>query len=233
MFVGSSSAPSSVAVSSLARPDPTFRLEALGDVHDRASFACGQEALDRYFRTQATQDIRRRIANCFVAVEQATEKLAAYYTIASASIPTSDLPAAITKRLPRYPTIPAVRIGHFAVDLRFRGRGLGAALLADAIQRVLLPPPPVFGLLVGTMVTPRTIKPKRSIATTASYSSPVSRARPTLDMLQLAPILKQKIKIKPVPPVIIPEEYSILRVGDIAMYRQRIEVVRQVKSAER
>ena len=57
-------------------------------------------------------------------------------------------PPEITKRLPRYPTIPAVRIGRLAVDLRFRGRGLGAALLADAIQRVLLSPPAVFALLV-------------------------------------------------------------------------------------
>jgi hypothetical protein len=32
-------------------------------------------ALDRYFQTQATQDIRRRIANCFVAVETATNHL--------------------------------------------------------------------------------------------------------------------------------------------------------------
>ncbi|MBK5291286.1 MAG: GNAT family N-acetyltransferase [Acidobacteriia bacterium] len=125
-----------------------FRLEPLGDVHDRAAFTCGREPLDRYFHTQATQDIRRRIATCFVAVEEATGKLAAYYTIASACIPTPDLPPEITKRLPRYPAIPAVRIGRLAVDLNFHGRGLGAALLADALRRVLLSPPVVFALLV-------------------------------------------------------------------------------------
>jgi hypothetical protein len=67
---------------------PEFRLEPLSDRHDRASFASGEEALDRYLRTQATQDIRRRIASCFAAAEAATGHLAAYYTIASASIPT-------------------------------------------------------------------------------------------------------------------------------------------------
>ena len=92
--------------------------------------------------------MRRRIAACFVAVEDATGKLAAYYSIASASIPTPDLPPEITKRLPRSPSIPAVRIGRLAVDLKFRGRGLGAALLADALRRVLLSPPAVFALLV-------------------------------------------------------------------------------------
>src|SRR5258708_39230580 len=127
---------------------PPFRLERLKDEQDRASFTSGQESLDRYFQSQVTQDVRRRVTACFVAIDQATGKLAAYYTIASASIPTPDLPAEITKRLPRYPTIPAVRIGRLAVDLEYRGRGLGGALLADALQRVLLSPPAVFALLV-------------------------------------------------------------------------------------
>ena len=125
-----------------------FRVEPLNEGHDRAAFACGEEALDRYLRTQATQDIRRRIATCFVAIEGATGKLAAYYTIASASIPTPLLPPEIVKRLPRYPTFPAVRIGRLAVDLKFRGRGLGAAMLADAASRTLQAPPAVFALLV-------------------------------------------------------------------------------------
>ena len=125
-----------------------FRVEALSEKHDRAAFACGQEALDRYLRTHATQDIRRRVANCFVAIEGATAKLAAYYTIASASIPTPQLPPEMIKRLPRYPTLPAVRIGRLAVDLKFRERGLGAAILADAASRAAQAPPAVFALLV-------------------------------------------------------------------------------------
>ena len=67
--------------------DSPFRLAPLGAEHDRGSFHRGEEALDRYFKTQATQDIRRRIANCFVAVEGATGLVAAYYTIAAASVP--------------------------------------------------------------------------------------------------------------------------------------------------
>ena len=127
---------------------PPFRVELLSAQHDRAAFACGEEALDRYLRTQATQDIRRRVATCFVAIEVATGEFAAYYTIASASIPTPQLPPEIVKRLPRYPTLPAVRIGRLAVDLQFRGRGLGAAMLADAASRTLQAPPAVFALLV-------------------------------------------------------------------------------------
>jgi hypothetical protein len=60
--------------------DPPFHLAPPGAEHDRASCDCGEEALDRYFKTQAIQDIRRRVANCFVAVE-ASGVVAGYYTI--------------------------------------------------------------------------------------------------------------------------------------------------------
>lgn len=125
-----------------------FRLELLGAGHERSSFRCGDEALDRYFQTQVTQDVRRRVANCFVAVEADTGRIAAYYTISAASIPLIDLGADEAKRLPRYPTIPAVRIGRLAVDERFQGRGLGAVLPADAASRTLKGDAAAFALLV-------------------------------------------------------------------------------------
>lgn len=129
-----------------------FRLELLNDAHDRASFSCGtgegNAALDRYLKTQATQDIRRRVATCFVAVEASTGQVAAYYTLASAGIPFTELPPEITKKLPRYPSIPAVRIGRLAVDSRFQGKGLGGAILGDALYRVLASAPATYALLV-------------------------------------------------------------------------------------
>jgi ribosomal protein S18 acetylase RimI-like enzyme len=125
-----------------------FRYERLIDAHDRTAFRCGEEALDRYFQTQATQDIRRRVANCFIAVEAATGQIAAYYTMSAASIPFVDLPPEESKRLPRYPTLPAVRIGRLAVDARFQRRGLGAALIANAIHRTLQADAAAFTLLV-------------------------------------------------------------------------------------
>ncbi|HUG82624.1 MAG TPA: GNAT family N-acetyltransferase [Bryobacterales bacterium] len=125
-----------------------FRLEALTEAHDRAAFACGEEPLDRYFHQQVTQDIRRNITNCFVAVEAAGGVIPAYYTLAAAGIPTPDLPPELTRKLPRCPTIPAVRIGRLAVDRRFQGRGLGAALLADAALRTLGSAPAADALVV-------------------------------------------------------------------------------------
>jgi ribosomal protein S18 acetylase RimI-like enzyme len=125
-----------------------FGFEALSDGHDRAAFDCGDEALDRYFRTQATQDIRRRVANCFVVVESATGQVAGYYTLSSASIPLIDLPPEITKRLPRYPTLPAVLIGRLAVDRRFQRRGLGELMLINAVHRTMQDSAAAFALLV-------------------------------------------------------------------------------------
>ena len=111
-----------------------FRVAPLNAAHDRTAFNCGSEPLDRYLRQQVTQDVRRRVAACFVALADG-ERIAGYYTLASASVLLADLPASTGKKLPRYPTVPAIRMGRLAVDQAFKGQGLGGALLADALDR--------------------------------------------------------------------------------------------------
>jgi len=117
-------------------PEGKYRVLPLAAAHDRSSFRCGVEPLDRYFREQVTQDVRRRVTACFVAVA-ATGDVAGFYTLASASVLLGDLPVALGRKLPRYPSVPAVRMGRLAVDCQFAGRGLGGALLADALVRVI------------------------------------------------------------------------------------------------
>ena len=116
-------------------PVPPFVIEPLSDAHDRVAFDSGIAALDRYFASQATQDLRRRIAACFVAVERDTKTVVGYYTIATSSVPLTDIAAATARKLPRYPLVPAVRIGRLAVAISQRGKGLGAGLLIDGIAR--------------------------------------------------------------------------------------------------
>jgi ribosomal protein S18 acetylase RimI-like enzyme len=115
---------------------PPFRIEPL-DVkrHDRDGFDCGCDPLNRYFAQQVSQDVKRFITTCFVAVETATAQVAGYYTLSAGSVSLSDLPVAVARKLPRYPTVPIVRIGRLAVDADFQGRQLGAALLFDALNR--------------------------------------------------------------------------------------------------
>jgi GNAT superfamily N-acetyltransferase len=125
-----------------------FRIEPLGPDHDRSEFACGTEALDRYFREQVTQDMRRRVTARYVAVEASGAKIAGYYTLAAAGVPLLDIPKSLAKRLPRYPSVPVARIGRLAVDQAYRGRKLGSALLWDAIARFLRSEIAVFALIV-------------------------------------------------------------------------------------
>ena len=125
-----------------------FRVEVLGLAHDRGAFSCGVEALDHYHVRQASQDIRRRVSACYVAVEIASGKIAGYYTLAAGGVPLIDLPEALSKRLPRYPSIPVARIGRLAVDQTFHGKKLGGALLADAAMRATRSEVAVFALVV-------------------------------------------------------------------------------------
>ena len=111
-----------------------FQVKPLDAAYDRAAFNCGSEPLNRYFREQVSQDVRRRLAACFVAFADG-QRIAGYYTLSSASLLLGDLPSSVGKKLPRYPTVPTVRMGRLAVEEAFKGRGLGGALLADALSR--------------------------------------------------------------------------------------------------
>lgn len=124
-----------------------FRVALLDAAHDRATFNSGAEFLDRYLREQVTQDVRRRVAACFVALADG-QRIAGYYTLASASLLLADLPASTGKKLPRYPTVPAVRLGRLAVDQAFKGKGLGGALLADALDRAARSEIAAYALMV-------------------------------------------------------------------------------------
>ena len=124
-----------------------FLLAPLNSAHDRTTFCSDSEPLNRYLREQVNQDIRRRVAACFVALTN-NQRIAGYYTLASASLLLVDLPASARKKLPRYPTVPAVRMGRLAVDQEFKGQGLGGALLADALDRACRSEIAAFALLV-------------------------------------------------------------------------------------
>ena len=111
-----------------------FRVRTLDNSFDRKRFTSGMLALDQYFQQQVTQDIRRRVTACFVALTD-EDRVAGYYTLATASLLLGDLPTELAKKLPRYPSLPTVRMGRLAVDQNFKAQGLGGALLADALHR--------------------------------------------------------------------------------------------------
>jgi GNAT superfamily N-acetyltransferase len=124
-----------------------FVIEPLA-AHDRSAFSCGVAPLDRYLREQASQDVKRLVASCFVAVEAATGRIAGYYTLAATGVPANDLPFQELRRLPRYPVLPAALVGRLAIDQHFRRQGLGSALLADPALRVVRGDVKAFALIV-------------------------------------------------------------------------------------
>ena len=102
---------------------------------DRQDFDCGTPELNRYLQEHLSQDVKRFYATVFLAVDHETKKIAGYYTLASASVDLSSLPQELTKKLPKYPVAPAIRLGRLAVDISAQGTGLGTKLMADAVLR--------------------------------------------------------------------------------------------------
>ena len=112
------------------------RVEPLSAQHDRAGFSSGSEPLDRYLRTQAGQEARKNISAPFVLV-LTDGSIGGYYTLSATSLRLAELPHELSRRLPRYPLIPATLLGRLAVDHRLQGQGCGRFLLADALWRAV------------------------------------------------------------------------------------------------
>ena len=118
------------------RPFADLRVVPLGELHDRAGFTCGVESLDRYLKTRAGQDIRRKANAVFVlGAEAEPERVLGYYTLCAMAISQGEVPEAARKHVPRYPLVSCTLIGRLAVAKDQQGRRLGSILLADALLR--------------------------------------------------------------------------------------------------
>lgn len=116
---------------------PAYNIEPLDRHHDRAAFCCGNEALDRYLKQQASQDARKNVAAPFVLLTPGSRVIKGYYTLSMTGIETGSLPEDVARRLPRYPVTPATLLGRLAVDQGCRGCGIGRLLIANALGRCL------------------------------------------------------------------------------------------------
>ncbi|CAN7392950.1 GNAT family N-acetyltransferase [Rhizobium sp. LjRoot254] len=116
--------------------DVAFEIEMLSG-HDRTRFDCGVPELNNYLKMRATQDMKRRVASCFVAIEKPKHTISGFYTLSACHLLLTDISELMKKALPLYPEVPAIRLGRLAVDQTFRGKGVGSLLLADAIRRSL------------------------------------------------------------------------------------------------
>ena len=108
--------------------------------YDRGSFDCGVPALNDYLKIQASQDIRNNYNITFVALAENSYNIVGFYTLSNASVPLKHIPPGAQKKLPKYPDVPAIRLGRLAVDKSAQGTGVGKILLADAILQSLKSP---------------------------------------------------------------------------------------------
>lgn len=141
----------------MAPPRPDLKVEALASHHDREDFSCGVDSLDRYLRTQASQDIRRKANGVFILVESdKPDVVLGYYTLCATALAQGDVPAAARKHVPRYPLVSATLVGRLAVSQARQGERLGAVLLADAVQRAYASAHTVgSSMLVGEAINER------------------------------------------------------------------------------
>lgn len=110
-------------------------IELLHKKHNRTDFDSGNELLNTYLKRQANQDIRRKLAACFILSKNEVEILG-YYTLSNNSIPLEYFPENIRKKLPRsYTSIPTTLLGRLAIDKKHQKKGIGKILLIDALKR--------------------------------------------------------------------------------------------------
>ena len=125
-----------------------FVIALFAGSHVKEGFDCGEPALNLYLERQSSQDIRRHYATMFVAVQKATKRIIGFYTLSNATVGLMLLPESLQKKLPKYPAIPAIRIGRLAVDKSMQGQGIAGELLADAVIRSLQSVPAWAALVV-------------------------------------------------------------------------------------
>lgn len=106
----------------------------LNESHKKQSFRCGKNPLDYYIQKLAKQDMNRSLAVCYVIEDSST--IAGYYTLSSNTIPYTECPDDLVKKLPKgYANLPTILLGRLAVDSNYQGTGLGKILLVDALKR--------------------------------------------------------------------------------------------------
>lgn len=106
----------------------------LASVHDVSTFHSGSDPLDRFLRLHALQSQRAGAAQTYVALQG--QRVIGFHTLVAGEIVYQDAPERLVKGVPRHP-VPIVLLARLAIDQSWQRKGLGAALVVDAMRRVL------------------------------------------------------------------------------------------------
>jgi GNAT superfamily N-acetyltransferase len=112
---------------------PLSPVEKLNASHQFDAFDCGKEPLNRFLQRFALSSQRTGSARTYV-VCRGERRVAGYYSLAVGAVEPDDTPARVSKGLARHP-VPVMLLARLAIDKTEQGRGLGRALLKDALLR--------------------------------------------------------------------------------------------------
>ncbi|MBZ5566221.1 MAG: GNAT family N-acetyltransferase [Acidobacteriia bacterium] len=98
-------------------------------------FDCGDEPLNNYLKKHAWNNQQKSsIGVTYVAIEEiAPAAVIGYFTLAMSSVPRNAMPRKYVRGLPAY-DLPMILLARLAVDRHFARRGLGHALLSEALK---------------------------------------------------------------------------------------------------
>lgn len=97
------------------------------------TFDCGEPSLNEWLRSRALKNETTGASRTFVTVESESGDVAGYYCLSASALALEDAPGRVKRNMPS--PIPIILIGRLAVDELFKGRGLGASLLQDAVLK--------------------------------------------------------------------------------------------------
>jgi GNAT superfamily N-acetyltransferase len=98
------------------------------------AFDCGQPALNHFLQRYALINQKADSAQTFVCCLRGD--VVGFYSLAVGSVEPAHTPTRVHKGLARHP-VPVMLLARLAVDRRHQGKGLGKALLKDALLRTL------------------------------------------------------------------------------------------------
>jgi GNAT superfamily N-acetyltransferase len=113
---------------------PLTFVEKIGPEHETARFDCGRPELDRFLKRYALINQKANTAQTYVVCRG--KRVVGYYSLTVGSVEYHDAPQRVTKGIARHP-VPLMILARLAVDSEEQGKGLGAALLKDAMLRTL------------------------------------------------------------------------------------------------
>jgi GNAT superfamily N-acetyltransferase len=108
-------------------------VEKLNASHEFDAFDCGKEPLNRFVQRFALSSQKAGSAQTYV-VCRGERRVVGYYSLAVGAVEHADTPGRVSRGLARHP-IPVMLLARLAIDKTEQRRGLGKALLKDALLR--------------------------------------------------------------------------------------------------